>query len=76
MDLEFNKGDVYEWCWTINGRVVGVRATFTGEGKDVDGTEYGWFKNVDTGKKYLLSGEGYLAMQATPWDETKEVWKP
>tara|TARA_R100000152_G_scaffold12441_1_gene5360 strand:- start:171 stop:398 length:228 start_codon:yes stop_codon:yes gene_type:complete len=70
----FVAGDIYEWAFTIDGRLIPIRATFTGKGVTVNGVEFGYFENVDTGKKYLLSKEGYAKLQQQEWDDDKVEW--
>ena len=72
--MDFIKGTIYEWCFTIAGRMIPIKAVFTGRGVTVNGIEFGRFENVNTNNPYLLSKEGYAALQPTEWDDVKETW--
>jgi len=73
----FTMGELYELIFTISGRMIPVQATFTGQGVTVNGVEFGRFERTDTAgtlKTYLISKEGYQAMQQHEWAEEKAEW--
>tara|TARA_R100001594_G_scaffold73794_2_gene108358 strand:- start:236 stop:454 length:219 start_codon:yes stop_codon:yes gene_type:complete len=72
--MEFIQGEVYEFCFVIEGNPIPVQASFTGEGCTINGMEFGYFENTTTGKRYLLSKEGFAKMQPESWDAEKERW--
>ena len=72
--MDFEQGTVYEWCFTIEGRMIPISAVFTGRGVTVNGVEFGRFENTTTQKPYLLSKEGFAKLQAAEWDEEKVTW--
>ena len=72
--MKFTQGEVYEWVFVIEGRPIPIEASFTGEGCTIGGVEFGYFENTTSGKRYLLSGEGFRKMQANDWADTKGEW--
>ena len=73
----FTMGETYELIFTISGRMIPVQAVFTGHGVTVNGVEFGRFERTDgTGalKTYLISKEGYQAMQQHEWADEKMEW--
>ena len=71
---QFVQGEIYEWVFTIEVRMIPIQATFTGKGVTVNGIEFGRFENTTTQKPYLLSKEGFAKLQPSEWDETKATW--
>ena len=76
METEFTVGDTYEWYITIDGRVIPIKAIFTGRTFNNGGDTIGRFENVTTKKPYLLTKEGYEKLQLVENEALAdgEVW--
>ncbi|QDP62266.1 MAG: hypothetical protein GOVbin2066_33 [Prokaryotic dsDNA virus sp.] len=72
--MTFIMGEEYSIVWNIDGEARPSTVTFTGEGKEIDGEEFGEFENVNSGKLYYLSKRGFAKMQAKSWGEKKVEW--
>ena len=76
MDTEFTTGATYEWYITIDGRVIPIKAKFTGRTFNNGSEVVGRFENVKTGNPYLLTKEGYEKLQLVENDVLAdgEIW--
>ena len=74
--MTFTVGSVYEWSFVINGRPIPIKAKFTGRIFTLNGVEFGRFENVVTNKPYLLSLEGYQALQVKEEEPVETEWTP
>ena len=72
--MRFIKGSTYRISWTINGEVRISEVVFTGEGVTVGNEEFGKFENVNSGKAYFLSKEGFAKLQGEEWAQTVNEW--
>ena len=76
METEFTVGDTYEWYITIDGRVIPIKAIFTGRTFNNGGDTVGRFETVTTTKPYLLTKEGFEKLQLVENEALAdgEVW--
>lgn len=68
----FIAGQSYSFNLVIDGEVIGIDCTFTGQGETVSGKDVGHFLNQKTGTTFKWTKKGALSAMPVAWDTPKE----